>query len=148
MMTSKDLAEMLDGIEYPVDVPEDVEKAAKHHGLVIIFGASDDLMEFRGAIDDEMGCYDGGVAHIDSEGLSPDFDSVDKDDKDAMREWFKREGKGRIIEALWCKEPNYSWTYKTDIPHATFEVVEDGEPYCRGIVFSLVDCTLPAGAKK
>jgi hypothetical protein len=44
----------------------------------------------------------------------------------------------RKIEAVWA-EDGYSWTYRTDIPHATFEITEDGEPYCRGIVFALAD---------
>lgn len=33
----------------------------------------------------------------------------------------------------------YSWIYQTDIPHATFEIVEGDDPYCRGIVFALAD---------
>ena len=47
--------------------------------------------------------------------------------------------KARTIEALFAKEPGYTWIYKTDIPHETFEIVEDGEPYCRGIVFNIGD---------
>lgn len=31
------------------------------------------------------------------------------------------------------------WTYETDIPHETFVIYNDGEPYCRGIVFSVDD---------
>lgn len=33
----------------------------------------------------------------------------------------------------------HPWTYETDIPHETFMVYMDGEPYCRGIVFSIDD---------
>ena len=33
----------------------------------------------------------------------------------------------------------YTWAYRTKIPHVTFEVVEDGDKYCRGIVFNLAD---------
>ena len=43
------------------------------------------------------------------------------------------------LEAVWCDGDEYSWTYKTDIPHATFDVMEDGEKFCRGIVFSVND---------
>ena len=32
-----------------------------------------------------------------------------------------------------------TWCYKTDIPHETFMIYDDGEPYCRGIVFSIED---------
>ena len=37
-----------------------------------------------------------------------------------------------------------AWTYMTDIPHATFDVMDDGELYCRGIVFALADLTATA----
>ena len=30
-----------------------------------------------------------------------------------------------------------TWVYRTDIPHVTFMMYEDGEPCCRGIVFYL-----------
>ena len=48
--------------------------------------------------------------------------------------------KGLAVKALWSPGDGYSWKFKTDIPHETFEVVDDGEPYCRGIVFALADC--------
>ncbi len=82
-----------------------------------------------------------GSARIDSEGIVPSFESVETESKEALRNYFRRENGGKIIEALWAPEsdPGYSWVYKTDIPHESFEVVEDGEPYCRRIVFSLAD---------
>ena len=104
---------------------------------MIVYGASDDLMEFDGVIHDEIGCNDGGEAIIVDGKLwemeTCDCDHARKADEEAER-------RGKKIEALWCAEGGYSWTYKTDIPHCCFEVVEDGEPYCRGIVFDLKDC--------
>jgi hypothetical protein len=47
--------------------------------------------------------------------------------------------KAATIEALWCKENGYSWTYKTAIPHAAFDIMEDKLKYCRGIVIALKD---------
>lgn len=32
-----------------------------------------------------------------------------------------------------------TWTYKTEIPHEEFNIWEDGELYCVGIVFSIKD---------
>jgi hypothetical protein len=136
-MNAKDLAAQLNGIQYPVRIPKTLTDAAKAAGLVIVYGASDDLMEFEGAIYDEVGVYDGGVAHVDAKGLLLDRDSID-DDED-LKDYFVRQPFAKQIEALWS-EGEYSWTYKTDIPHETFEVLEDGEPpYCRGIVFALAD---------
>ena len=49
------------------------------------------------------------------------------------------------IEAIWCPDgindnqgnhiDGISWAYKTEIPHETFFMHEDGQIYCRGIVF-------------
>ena len=50
------------------------------------------------------------------------------------------------IEAVWCSKENnpvIAWTYKTEIPHATFDVLEtddeESEIQCRGLVFSIKD---------
>jgi hypothetical protein len=140
----EELAELLDGREYREEITSDEELVAKHSGLVVIFGASDDLMEFRGAIYDECGACDGSKALIDQHGLLPNRQDIEDDD--VLENFFHRRKTARKIEALWCKEDEYSWTFKTDIPHATFEVLEsiDGETthYCRGIVIDMKDLKL------
>ena len=137
-MNTKQLAAQLNGREYTAEITSDEAKQAKAAGLVVVFGASDDLMELRGAIYDEADCYDGGSILIDTKGVTPSWESASESEESA-KDYFERKAKARTIEALWAKEGGYSWTYKTDIPHETFEIVEDGEPYCRGIVFSLSD---------
>ena len=47
MITAKELAEKLNGRAYG-DSFDDVKQEAKENGLVIVYGASDDLMEFDG----------------------------------------------------------------------------------------------------
>jgi hypothetical protein len=136
-MEAKKAAEILDNTEYPVRVSDDLIKAAKDQGLVIVYGDSDDLMEFEGAIYDEVGCYGGGSAFVDSEGLLPDRESIDGDHE--LERFFARKPNAKEIKAIWGGEDDYSWTYQTEIPHETFEVVEDGGKYCRGIVFALSD---------
>lgn len=133
-MNALELASMLNGREYRKEVT--LEEATKAHkeGLVIVFGASDDLMEFRGAIDDETGCDNGGTAYLTKTGLLEN-----ECDSDCI--YFKQiRDKSQTIDALWCEDASgFSWTYRTDIPHETFYIYEDGEPYCRGIVFYLSD---------
>lgn len=136
-MTKEDLAAQLSGLEYPIRIPGALIVAAQSSGLVILCGASDDLMEFYGARREEIGCHDGGTAFVDADGVLPDRDCLEGDEE--IAEYVQRQKSAKPIEALWCKEDGYSWTYKTDIPHAIFEVVEDEEPYCRGIVFALAD---------
>lgn len=138
-MNAAKLAAQLTGREYGREINREEEAQAKSAGLVAAFGASDDLLEFRGAIHDEVGCYGGGTATVDRKGVLPHFEDIDRDDKDEMRDFFKREGEGVKVDACWEGEPGYSWIIRTSIPHQTFEIVEDGEPYCRGVVFAVAD---------
>ncbi len=137
-MTKEELAAQLNGREYREELTKDETAAAKAAGLVVVFGASDDLMEFRGAIYDEFGCYDGGEVLVDAQGML-DRSQIDDDDDEAIADFVSRKKSARAIEAVWCVEGDYSWAYKTEIPHSTFEVLDDCEPYCRGIVFALAD---------
>lgn len=125
-MTKKELAEKLNGRQYG-DSFKDVMEDAMASGLVIVTGASDDLMEFQGAIEDEGGCFDGGEVYFDKNGVSQDGTE-----------------RANMIETLWCEGANVdgcqaTWSYKTDIPHETFEIWEDEELYCIGLVFSIED---------
>jgi hypothetical protein len=151
VMTAKQLAEILTGREYRSETTTEERNAAANAGLVIVFGAGDDLMEFEGAINDEVGSWKGATVTVDPTGIQADWDGIDSADRrdiEFMRDYFRREGGGRTIEALWAKEGDYSWTFKTDLPHETFEIVEDGAPYCRGIVFALADCVAAKDAMK
>lgn len=141
-MTPTEFAELLAGATYRNVITKEQAELAKQHGLVVVYGQSDDLIEFRGAIHDEAGAYDGATAYVDGKGLLRE--RADIEDDDELKDYFARQPHAKPIEALWCDEDGYSWTYGTDIPHATFEVTEDGEPYCRGIVFALADVKAPA----
>lgn len=130
MSILKDFAERITGKEYgyPQFTKEEIQ-FAKDNGIVVVYGASDDLMEFEGAIYDEAGCFDGGKVYVCETGCV-DYGNAGT----------------KCIEALWCDKNATDengnvipWTYKTDIPHETFMIYEDEEPYCRGIVFSIND---------
>ena len=130
------LAGLLTGREYGSEMAKEEELQAKAAGLIVIFGASDDLMEFRGFVDDERGAPT--IALLDAKGLLPFREDIQHDD-DALKDYFARAPQVRAVDALWGNEDGYSWTYRTDVPHATFEIVEGGEPYCRGIVIDVAD---------
>lgn len=133
-MGVRQIAVLLDGMEYAEEPPKEIISNAKEDGIVIVFGASDDLMEFRGAIEDEFGCFEGGTAYLNKEGLM-----VNKCDNEDCPYFQEKLSHAKDIEAIWDSE-GYSWIYKTEIPHLTFEILEEGEKYCRGIVFWLGDC--------
>lgn len=133
-MNAKQLAKMLNGREYLHETTEAEEAQAKENGLVVVFGASDNLVEFRGAIDDEIGAYQGGTTKLSKNGLPHNKC------EDPQCPYFKKERDAMVYEirALWGLH-GYSWAYDTNIPHEAFDIFEEGDKYCRGIVFYLGD---------
>lgn len=130
-MSIEEFAKLLDKSECGFSLTLHQVHIAKENGFVVVYGASDDLMELDGAIYDEFGCYGGGIAYLNSKG----FLSVKDECEDCP--YIKSElAKYKTITAVWGAD-GYSWTYKTGIPHAEFDVLEDGEPYCKGIVFDI-----------
>ncbi len=129
----KKWAEKLDGRRYGDMLSRDEEKKLKNLGLVVVLGVSDDLTEFCGAISDEVGCYDGNDIYVRADGTianneSGTFDHFVPDNNPDFA----------LIKACW-KRDGYSWTYETDIPHESFDILDDGSLYCSGIIFAVED---------
>lgn len=134
-MTIKEFASRLNGNEYREGLSLQDGEYAKQHGFVIVYGASDDLMEFEGAIREEIGCYDGGTAYLTKDGI---FDANGGECECECKYYRTAKAACKTIEALWCDVTNdCAWSYKTDIPHETFNIYEDGKIYCKGIVFDI-----------
>lgn len=130
-MDIKEFAASLNGREYGYPQFSDEElETARENNFVIISGASDDLVEFNGAIRDEGDCYDGGKI------------------------FFEAVSDGRVVNsntnnpnvcsfnAKWCEEKDENggtiqWSYDVPFAHEDFLIYEDGEIYCRGFVFCL-----------
>jgi hypothetical protein len=132
-MTKEELAEKLNDGEIGSEVSRLLADEARRSGLVIVYGASDDLTEFEGAIDDETGygeLYIGKDGPIQSQ--CPEGDECP---------YFQERLIGATkINAKWTDgEGGPCWTYETDLPHAKFMINEDGEPFCEGIVFHIDD---------
>ena len=138
-MTKEEIAKLLDGSEYPLNISKELQYGCLKNGIVIVYGASDDLMEFRGAIREELDCYEGGEFLFDRQGQIKDwYDIRDDISEEDAKDYFQRKDGAANIEAIWG-QGEYSWQYKVDFPCAGFDVVEDGEKYCQGIVFNLTD---------
>ena len=140
LVTKEQLAETLNGNEYGNEITKEQEQQAKENGLVVVFGYSDDNMELRGAFDDELGCYDGGKIKFTKEGQQ-----IEEDDMEIL-EKYNVVPKLNTIESVWDQgydtgegDERCSWQYKTGIAHSTFRIIEDGELYCVGIVFNILD---------
>ena len=132
-MTPKELAQQIHGREYGRRAqltPEEAE-AAGDSGLVVVYGASDVLVELEGAIEDEYGTN---TLYFTREGL------LVNDCEDGCPYFEKVLEKATPIEPKWNGGPGGpAWTFQTAIPHETFDIMEDGEVFCRGIVFALAD---------
>ncbi len=139
-MSPQELSTLLNGREYRKEITDDEANQAFDAGLVVVFGASDDLAEFRGKIDDELGAYGGTTIYLTTAGLLKS--ECDSDDCPYHK---RAERTAATIEAKWGSQAGaYSWIYETDIPHTTFDILDEGEPYCRGIVFALADVKVSA----
>lgn len=119
-MDIKEFVERLDGSQYGAELSKEDIAIAKENGFVIVFGASDDLIEFDGVIYDEAGCFDGGDIYITKDGVSEEHPTEN------------------LIKAIWDRD-DFTWQYETDIPHETFLVYENDDVYCKGIVFDIND---------
>lgn len=124
--TLKEWARRLDGRDYRRELTQAEEVQAKKANVVVAFGHSDDLLEFRGAWDDEQGAWNGGTFRLDSKG-----NIREENDHDIFvtirMEWSPAGSK-------------LSWRISVldkDVSFETFVIMEDGEPYCQGIVFML-----------
>ena len=129
----KTLVGMIGKLGYRDEPSREAIDYAKENGIVIVWGESDDLIEFRGAIYDEGDCYEGGTIYLNQEGLFGD---------DCDCNYAQRAKESCIkLSAIWCgKDTDWTWSYKIDVQHETFEIYDDDEKYCQGIVFYLKDC--------
>ncbi len=148
MSILKEIANQINGSEYPFEPSEGIQSLAKENNIVIVFGSSDDLMELRGVIYDVESCYDGGTFVLDRQGfvpITPDGEfkeSCHPLTVDGAKQLIKRFERSVYIKAIWCsKDVNASWVYELDghtqFEHETFDVMEDGALYCQGVVFQL-----------
>ena len=146
-MNLKEWAEKLNGREIGDEVTSAEAKQMADEGVIVAFGASDDLLEFRGALYEECGAYEGtegnifknkdGEIKLINERFFNELDDLDDNLHDLIIDLVEKQIESMpIIKATWCpKELKTSWLIETSIPHETFDIYEDGELYCRGIVF-------------
>lgn len=139
-MTKETLAAQLNGREYLQEITPTEALEAKASKLLVIFGASDDLIELRGASDDEAGAWDGRELLIRRDGeMLPDLEREDitiLEKHSALARVQELRAQAVKITAKW-DEGGYSWLLETTFQHAAFDIMEGAEKYCRGLVIDL-----------
>ena len=141
-MTKEELAAKLNGREYPFEMNVGEITEAKNAGLVILYGASDDLLEFAGAIYDEIGAYSGTTVRVTTDGkiietIELRCDSDDRKRCEFYAAWLKQQKIFSVTADWGPKELECSWLITATVPGAAFDIMEDGELYCRGLVIDM-----------
>jgi len=109
---------------------------AKDAGIVMAFGASDDLCEFIGAWDDEVGLYEEAQIPISCDGvLKSDCDSDD------ACPYFKRIADSATTVSISFKNntPNWLLDLSDNILHVKAILTEDGKPFTEVLIFFAED---------
>lgn len=138
-MTKEELAAKLNNREYLNEITSEEKIITENNNLVVIYGYSDDTIELVGAIHDEINAWEGTNFRITKDGVAPKWDDIDRDDEREAEEYFRKKNLPFAkVNAEWDKN-GYSWFISASIPFAPFDIVEDGEKYCRGIVININD---------
>lgn len=140
-MTPKQAAAMLDGVEYahPLEAKlREMRGDLENNGLVVAYGASDDLLEFEGSFSDEVGAWEGKTVHLTAAGVM----ASECGEGDDCPYFARVRDAAPKLTAVWCPkdvEGDPSWAIETDIPHEQFRIMEDGAVFGIGIVFKADD---------
>lgn len=140
MLTAKQVAERMTGREYGSELLDGEEDELKQAGLVVAFGYSDDYLEIRGVACAEFGAWNGTTCYVcDGVAYKKPRDGAEMTLDDA-REYLAMEAKPNVkVTAHWCPPAPFSgsWLIECDMPYIPFDIMEDGELFCRGAVFTV-----------
>jgi len=133
-MKAKEWAEKLNGREYRDELSREEEQQAKQDNVLIVLGASDDLLDLCGAISDEFSAYDGTTVFVSASGRV-----FDPDENKKTFEFNKQEiDKFIPIKAVWSPtDSDASWKIETSVPSYEFRIYEDGDLYCIGLAIDM-----------
>jgi len=131
-ITMKQLADRINGRDIGEEITKDDIMDAKESGLLIVCGASDDLTVFYGAFSDEAGAWGGETHKVTTSG---DIFYVQEEHDDLIKAGWTPPKIVMEVTAEWSPtDPAASWLITANVPYESFDIMEDGELYCRGIV--------------
>lgn len=142
--TAAAFAAKLNNRQYRAEMTREEEAEAKACGLLVLFGASDDLLEFRGMLRDEAGAWEGAEVRLrqTTKGLRIIEDREDA--RTLIEEGWTPPTPLIAIKAEWSPaDLEASWRITADVPFAAFDIMEDDQLYCRGAVIDLDEVRSP-----
>lgn len=134
-MTKEELAALLNGRGYMNEITRAEEAQARAAGLIVAFGASDDLLEVRGAASEELGAYNGGVFPFRA--VNSSFEAIEERDneRDLIKAGWTPPPVAVTIKAAWAPaDEAVSWLITSDKPFAAFKIMEGDDVFCIGAV--------------
>lgn len=136
LFTLKRYAQEINGRQYRQEIDSDLRRRLKEDEVVVLYGASDDLLEIDGVFQEEVGAYDGGLFEPVVFGNTDYYDFVASEEKQS----FLENNNYPYIDMVWSPEnSDFSWIIDTNIPHERFIIYEDDDTYCEGVLFYLED---------
>jgi hypothetical protein len=123
-ITLKDFAAMLHGRDRQPNLTDNELLLAKERGFVVVYGDSDDRIEFEGAIRAEgesnplIKGRPSGILALSEDGKLLDEKS------DLYAEYVKK--KRNVIKAFYYGVDGFNWAFETDIPHEIFITYDGG----------------------
>jgi len=123
-ITLKEFAAMLHGRDRRPNMTTEELLLAKNRGFVVVYGDSDDLVEFEGAIraegdtDPLVKNAPAGVLVLSEKG------ELLQEDSDLYAEYLKENR--NVITVFYCCKDGLNWVFETDIPHETFLTYDGG----------------------
>ncbi len=144
-MKIEEFVKQLNVDEYPFVLTGEQREICKANNWLVVYGYSDDIVEYDGLFHDET-YADNGKTDIpfDKSGLiqRPDFEryEFELDEYDIeFEKYLERKKNALKIDALWCPDSSCSWEIQTKVKHHKFNIMEDGEIFCKAIVIDFND---------
>ena len=143
-MKKEELAQLLNGRQIGKEMTYQEHLQARKNGLLVCYGHSYDLLEFRGIIYNRVSFYEGEDIFL-YKNKDQKIAILEESNYDEIKEILAGYNLGFILPKIpikiqWCpKELDCTWLITTDIPHATFDIYDDEDLYSRGIVLELSD---------
>ena len=140
----KEFAAMLHGRDCQPNLTQDELLLAQQRGFVVVYGDSDDRVEFEGALRAEGDTNPlakdrpAGVLALSEDG------ELLNEDSELYAEYIKENR--NAIKVFYCKKDGLNWAFESDIPHETFltydggyneEYVDFDDGFARCMVFEL-----------
>lgn len=135
-MTIQDVAAMLNGREYGSEVSPEEKVEFKNAGIVVVYGCSDDCVEFEGAVNTEFCIWNTGRIPL-LNGVPFEVSCTEDVSETSLCPLLKEVAKK--LKHINAKFGVNGWEFDADFPHEKFTISEEGEVFDVGLIYALAD---------